>query len=190
MQWLRFMNALDILRADHTRFRSLLPRLYDDSLPAEERNNTREEVEKLLKMHALIEEEIFYPAYKDATADRGDREMYYESIEEHHVIDMVLPELMPMNPESDGFRAKAKVLKELVEHHVGEEEEDFFPRAEELLGSAKLEELGRQMLERRSDLEQKWSTTMGNALRKAQTVAEKFTPTSVKDARVEANREG
>lgn len=190
MQWLQFMNALDILRADHTRFRSLMPRLYDDSVAAEERTNLREELEKLLKMHALIEEEIFYPAYKDATSDRSDREMYYESIEEHHVIDMLLPELMPMNPESEGFRAKAKVLKELVEHHAGEEEDDFFPRAEQLLGPAKLDELGRQMLERKNDLEQKWSTTMGAALRKAQTVAEKFAPTAMKDARVDANREG
>ncbi len=184
------MNALDILRADHTRFRSLLPRLYDDSIAADERDALRQEAEKLLKLHALIEEEIFYPAYKDATSDRGDREMYYESIEEHHVIDMLLPELMPMNPGTEGYRAKAKVLKELVEHHVGEEEEDFFPRAEQLLGASKLDDLGRQMLERRNELEQKWSTTMGAALRKAQTVAEKFAPTAVKDARVEANREG
>jgi hemerythrin superfamily protein len=137
----------------------------------------------------MLEEEIFYPAWKDATSEQKDRDKYYEAIEEHHVVDMLLPELMPLDATSDAFRAKAKVLRELFEHHAGEEEEDMFPRAEQLFTPTRLDELGVQMVARRNDLTEKWSTALGNAMRKAQTVAEKFAPSSAKDARVEANRE-
>jgi hypothetical protein len=136
----------------------------------------------------MIEEEIFYPAWKDATRTREDRDMYFESIEEHHVVDMLLPELMPMDPSSDGFRAKAKVLQELIEHHAKEEEEDMFVRATELFTPVQLDDLGARLTARRNDLEQQWSTTLGSALRKAQAVAEKFAPTALKDARVDSNR--
>lgn len=183
------MNAIQLLRSDHDRLRDLLPRLYDVSIASEERNRLREDVEKEIKIHSMVEEEIFYPAWKDATHDREDRDMYFESIEEHHVVDMLLPELMTLDAASDSFRAKAKVLRELFEHHAGEEEEDMFPKAEQLFGPGRLDELGAQMVARRNELNEKWSTTVGNMLRKAQAVAEKFAPSSVKDARVEANRD-
>ena len=184
------MNALNLLRADHDRLRQILPKLYDESIAADERARYVEAVAQELKMHAMVEEEIFYPAYKDAARTREDRDMYYESIEEHHVVDMLLPELTAMkDATTDGFRAKAKVLRELIEHHAGEEEEDLFPKAQELLGDALLNDLGERIAKRKDELEQQWSTTVGAMLRKAQSVAEKFAPTSMKDARVDARRE-
>ena len=183
------MNAIELLLSDHARLRDLMPRLYDTSIAAEERNRLRETIEKVLKIHSLIEEEIFYPAWKDATHDAKDCDKYYESIEEHHVADMLLPELMTLDATADAFRAKAKVLYELFDHHAGEEEEDMFPRAKQLFSAERLAELGTQMAARRDELDQKWSTKVGNMLRKAQTVADKFAPSSVKEARVEANRE-
>jgi hemerythrin superfamily protein len=184
------MNAIELLLSDHTRLRDLMPRLYDNSIAAEERNRLRETIEREIKIHSLIEEEIFYPAWKDATRDAKDRDKYFESIEEHHVVDMLLPELMTLDASADSFRAKAKVLYELFDHHAGEEEEDMFPRATKLFTPEHLADLGAQMAARRDDLDQKWSTTVGNMLRKAQTVADKFAPSSVKEARVESNREG
>jgi hemerythrin-like domain-containing protein len=183
------MNAIEMLRSDHARLRDLLPRLYDTQIASEERTRLREEIEQEIKIHSMLEEEIFYPAWKDATHDQKDRDQYFESIEEHHVVDMLLPELMPLDPSSDAFRAKAKVLRELFEHHAGEEEEDMFPKAQQLFSPARLDDLGAQMAARRHDLNEKWSGAVGNALRKAQVVAEKFAPSSMKDAKVEANRE-
>ncbi|HEY0157249.1 MAG TPA: hemerythrin domain-containing protein [Thermoanaerobaculia bacterium] len=183
------MNAIDLLLSDHTRLRELMPRLYDQTIAADERNRLRETVEKEIKIHSLIEEEIFYPAWKDATNAADDRDYYYESIEEHHVADMLLPELMTLDASADSFRAKAKVLFELFDHHAGEEEEHMFPRAKQLFGEARLAELGIQMVARRDDLDQKWSGRVGKVLQKAQTVADKFAPSSVKEARVEANRD-
>src|SRR5215213_5650904 len=103
------MNAIALLLSDHARLRDLLPRLYDMQIASDERKRLREEIEKEIKVHSMVEEEIFYPAWKDATDDPKDRDEYYEAIEEHHVVDMLLPELMPLDPSSDAFRAKAKV---------------------------------------------------------------------------------
>lgn len=183
------MNAIDILRADHDRLRGLLPQLADQSLASEERNRLLDLAEREIKIHSLIEEEIFYPAFKDAARSADDRDMYFESIEEHHVVDMLLPELRPLDASSDGFRAKAKVLRELLEHHADEEETEMFPKAEQLLGAPRLAELGQRMTARKNELESQWDSIVGGLLRRAQSVAEKFAPTKMKDVRVEMNRE-
>lgn len=182
-------NAIDLLVADHDRLRQILPKLADHGIAAEERKKYLEAVEQEIKMHSLVEEEIFYPAYKEAATQRPDRDLYFEAIEEHHVVDMLLPELKPMHASSDGFRAKASVLRELLEHHADEEERDMFPRAAELLGDQRLLELGQRIEQRKVELEQQWESTVGSMLRKAQSVAEKFAPTKMKDLRVEANRD-
>ncbi|HEX8155353.1 MAG TPA: hemerythrin domain-containing protein [Thermoanaerobaculia bacterium] len=183
-------NAIDLLRADHDRLRQILPKLGDASIAAEERKRFLTAIEKELKIHTLLEEEIFYPAYKDAARTTEDRDMYFEAIEEHHVVDMLLPELQPLDASSDGFRAKASVLRELVEHHAGEEEEDMFPKAQQLLGDQRLADLGQSMNARKQELEQQWENGgIAALLRKVQSIADKFAPTAVKDARVEANRD-
>jgi hemerythrin superfamily protein len=73
--------------------------------------------------------------------------MYYEAKEEHRTVDaLVLPDLKATDPTSPEFAGRVKVIKELLEHHIEEEETDMFPKAKKLLGKAKLEELGEQML--------------------------------------------
>src|SRR5512140_683522 len=127
-------NAIDLLRADHERLRELLPKLADLSIASEERDGFLGAVEKELKMHSLVEKEIFYPAFKDAASQNEDRDLCFESIEEHHVVDMLLPELKPLDRGCDAFRAKSRVLRELVEHHAEEEERQMFEQARALLG--------------------------------------------------------
>ena len=86
------------------------------------------QIDRELKVHTQIEEEIFYPAYREASRKKDDQKLYYEALEEHHVVDLVLPE-MNDGENNEELKAKAKVLKELVEHHAGEEEKEMFPRA-------------------------------------------------------------
>jgi hypothetical protein len=78
--------------------------------------------------------------------------MFFEAAEEHHVVEMVLPELEASDPASDEFTAKAKVLKELIEHHAGEEEKEMFKRAKVLMDEDELEELGMRLEERKMEL--------------------------------------
>src|SRR5205807_4333661 len=99
-----------------------------------------------------IEEEIFYPAYKEAVR-KSDGHLYFEAVEEHHIVDVVLTEIKAATVQSEEFSAKAKLLKELIEHHAGEEETQMFPKARKVIGNDELRELGRQIQERKLQLQ-------------------------------------
>ena len=72
--------------------------------------------------------------------------MYHEAKEEHRAVDsLVLPDLKATSPSTLEFSGRVKVVKELLEHHIEEEETEMFPQARKLLGKAVLEELGEQM---------------------------------------------
>ncbi|MNZ98441.1 hypothetical protein D3C78_1177240 [compost metagenome] len=72
--------------------------------------------------------------------------MYYEAKEEHRTVDsLVLPDLKATDPTQPEFAGRVKVVKELLEHHIEEEEKEMFPHAKKLLGKAKLDALGADM---------------------------------------------
>jgi len=111
------------------------------------------EIEMNLSAHTTIEEEIFYPAFREAGQKSDDNKMYFEALEEHRAAgDLVLPDLLKTDPATDNFSGRAKVLKELVEHHADEEEKEMFPRAKKLLDKAELVALGERMEQRKREL--------------------------------------
>jgi len=142
------MDAISLLKQDHQKVRGLLKRL--ESNP---NDNLFEQIEKELKVHTQIEEEIFYPAYRDAVEGKQEQEqLYYEALEEHHVVDLVLPEIQSTSEDSPEFEAKAKVLKDLVEHHIKEEEGNMFPKARRAMGTSELRDVGMRLKERKQEL--------------------------------------
>lgn len=148
------MDAITLLKDDHMTLRALLGDL-EKSTPraAKKRTTLLAKIEANLKAHTTIEEEIFYPAFKQAGQKSDDDKMYFEALEEHRAAgDLVLPDLLKTDPSSDKFSGRAKVLKELVEHHAGEEEKEMFPRAKKLLTKDELAELGARMDTRRRNL--------------------------------------
>ncbi len=150
------MDAISLLKDDHQKVRKLLKELDDTTNRAEK---TRPEllatIAMELRVHSAIEEEIFYPAFKAAGDKADDGKMYFEALEEHRAAgELVLPDLLDTDVTSDQFGGRAKVLKELIEHHAGEEEKDMFPRARELLGKDVLIELGARMQARKDELMQ------------------------------------
>ena len=139
-------DAIALLKADHKKVKALLEELEKTTeRGAGRRTKLLSQIEKELTVHTEIEETIFYPAFRDAVKKKEDREMYFEALEEHHVVKLVLPEIKETDPSSEPFAAKAKVLKELVTHHAKEEERDMFPEAKKVLDRDELVELGRQM---------------------------------------------
>src|SRR4249919_1622473 len=125
------MNAIQLLKEDHKKVRALLAEL-ENTTPRGVKTRTQllETIGKELRVHSQIEEEIFYPAFKAAREKSDDDKMYFEALEEHRAAgDLVLPDLEKTEPGSDQFSGRAKVLKELIEHHAGEEEKEMFPRA-------------------------------------------------------------
>ncbi|KAA0011775.1 hemerythrin domain-containing protein [Billgrantia pellis] len=147
------MNALDLLKEDHDKVRDLLEQLVNTTERAEKkRPDLLAKIEKEMQVHTQIEEEIFYPAFKKASGKQNDK-MYYEAHEEHRAVeDLVLPDLKQADPGGTQFSGRAKVLKELIEHHAEEEEEEMFPQARKTMSERELEELGEKMQARKKEL--------------------------------------
>lgn len=148
------MNAIELLKADHEKVRGLLSQLTETTNRAEKtRTELLEKIRLELDVHTQIEEEIFYPAFQDAAEKADDKATIFEALEEHRAAgELVLPDLLATDVTSDQFSGRAKVLKELVEHHADEEEQDMFKTARKLLDATQLDELGAQMAERKKAL--------------------------------------
>ncbi len=103
-------------------------------------------------LHTAIEEDIFYPAIRES-GGKEELKMYYEAKEEHRTVDsLVLPDLKRTRPDTVQFAGRVKVLKELLEHHIEEEEGELFPRARQLLDAAALKQLGQAMQQHKKEL--------------------------------------
>ncbi|MEO7325464.1 MAG: hemerythrin domain-containing protein [Dokdonella sp.] len=151
------MDAIALLKEDHKTVRALLGELESTTARAvKRRRELLAKIEANLKAHTTIEEELFYPAFKEAGQKNDDDKMYFEALEEHRAAgDLVLPDLLGTDPASEQFSGRAKVLKELVEHHAGEEEKEMFPRAKKLLSKDTLAELGAAMDARKKELQRR-----------------------------------
>ena len=138
-------DAIVLLKEDHKTVEKLFKRFEraDDEAFAEKREIVDSIIEELTT-HAFIEEEIFYPAARAGVPETEDHVL--ESVEEHHVVAWILSELVGMAPEAENFDAKVTVLTENVRHHVGEEEQEWFPQVREALGRKQLQELGARMI--------------------------------------------
>src|SRR5687768_16456316 len=97
----------------------------------DERRLLMEEIVSKLQLHMKIEEEIFYPAVQELETKKA-AEMIMEAYEEHGVAKLVMAQLPEVDPEDERFDAKMTVFKELIEHHVEEEENEMFKLAKKL----------------------------------------------------------
>jgi hemerythrin-like domain-containing protein len=180
-------NAITMLKSDHALVKRLLRELDETTERAvKHRQSLVARIERELKMHAQLEEEVFYPAFKAATKDTDAEDLFYEAAEEHHVVDMVLPALKAANPKSHEFSAKAKVLKDLIEHHVREEEGQMFAEARKVFGDEELRELGDMMKARKDALEEMWDNPLLRPVKKLQGMVHKVLPAKVKTTRATA----
>ncbi len=151
------MNAIDLLIEDHEKVKDILTRLTESTERAvKTRTELLQKLEMEVTIHTQLEEQILYPAYKEA-GGKEELKMYHEAKEEHRTVDsLVLPDLKATDPGSLEFSGRAKVCKELLEHHIEEEEEEMFPKARELFDEARLEEMGQQMSELKDQLKKEF----------------------------------
>jgi hemerythrin superfamily protein len=143
------IDAITLLKTDHEKVLGLLESL--EKATGARRAKLLGQIEQELKVHTTIEEEIFYPAFREAARKKDDQTMYHEAVEEHRVVESYLPGVGDGENNED-LKAKAKVLKELIEHHAEEEEKDMFPRAKKVLERDELRELGARMEARKREL--------------------------------------
>jgi hemerythrin superfamily protein len=102
-----------------------------------------------LAIHAKLEEMHFYPAAKSADTEDSLK----EAVEEHLAVKRILADMLDLDADDDEFDAKCTVLKEQVQHHVKEEEDELFPQAREHIGKEKLAALAKTMQELQAELE-------------------------------------
>lgn len=146
------MNALELLKQQHREVETLFDRIEDED-DSRARKQLVSELAKTLRAHTTIEEKIFYPAsQKTLTGDDEQEKRLLEFYEEHGLVATALDKLVNTQPSDDRFAARLKVLVELLNQHIEEEEHDLFPALEAEMGSDQLDRLGTQ-LERRFDAE-------------------------------------
>jgi hemerythrin superfamily protein len=148
------MDALTLLKQDHQKVKKLMGELEKTT---ERGVKTREELfTKLvneLTVHEKIEEQIFYPRVKEQATTKKVEEMIAESYEEHHFVDTVKAELVDTPFDAEEWAAKFKVMKENVEHHAFEEEEEkLFPKVQKIFTKDELEAMGTEMEELKQEL--------------------------------------
>jgi hemerythrin superfamily protein len=157
-------DAIVLLKADHKEVRKLFREFEKAGDGAETRKGQL--VKKILEeltVHTYIENEVMYPEVRKLVPEIEDDIL--ESYEEHHVADVLCMELFVMKPDSDRFDAKTTVLIESVQHHIEEEEGEWFPKVREALGRNDLNELGERMLEAKKKAPR--SPAQPSALKKA-----------------------
>jgi len=134
------MDAFNLLKADHRKVEKLFSQL--ESASGQAKMRVFEQIKTELELHTHIEETIFYPALEKP---KQTHDLTLEAYEEHDVVKKLLRELSRAKTPNEEWEAKAKVLQENVEHHVEEEENELFEKAEAALSEEQIEALGEQM---------------------------------------------
>ena len=142
-------DAIALLKADH--------RQVEEWFSQFAKANGRSKKQKLaanicdaLTVHTVIEEEIFYPAFIEAT---GDKNLHHEAVVEHAGAKKLIAEIQGMSSEEDYFDAKVTVLCEMIKHHVKEEEQPGGMFAEARKSDMDLASLGEQLQTRKKELQ-------------------------------------
>ena len=140
------MDAIALLRADHKHVSGLFAQ-YDATRAAGKKKALVAMICKELSVHAQVEEEVFYPAVKQALKDK---KLIPEAVVEQATMKDLIAQVEGIEPDGEMFDAKIKVLSEYVKHHVKEEHSEMFPKAK----ATKLDmvALGATMAERKQVL--------------------------------------
>jgi len=144
-------DALVVLKEDHAELKRLFRRFEKAGGPAE-RGELVEQIIAKLTLHTEVENTILYPEILKTLPDLKDEIL--ESYEEHHAVDLIIDEIGKLEPSAENYEARVTVLIENVEHHIGEEEDEWFPKVRKALG--------------RDELLQEWGERMISAMQSAQ----------------------
>lgn len=137
-----------MLKSDHDEIRELMSQLDAQS---DEKSSDKETVftvlSQKLQLHEALEEDIFYPAMKQHPKTK---ELALEGYDEHEELDEVMLAIRGLDFMDAGWPQKVHSMREKLEHHIQEEEEELFKHAREVFSDEELNELGSRMEERRT----------------------------------------
>ena len=139
-------DAIKLLKSDHKEVKAYFKQ-YESLEDETEKQALADKICRALTVHALIEEEIYYPA---ARAAIDDDDLLDEAEVEHASAKQLIAEIQAMTAADRLFDAKVTVLGEYIDHHVEEEETEMFPESRE--SELDLKGLGAQMAKRKAEL--------------------------------------
>ena len=142
-------DAIALLMEDHRKVESIFTKF--QKLKDEDKDKKADLVKQVcteLKIHAQLEEEIFYPAVRESI----EEDLVDQAEVEHSTIKQLVEELEVMTPDDELYDAKVQVLSEYVEHHVEEEEGQMMPKAKK--AKVDVDALGEELLMRKQELKQ------------------------------------
>ena len=142
------MDAIALLKADHKQVAEWFEQ-FETARSDESKQALAQQICAALTVHATIEEEIFYPAFLDAT---GETDLHHEAEIEHQGAKNLIAEIEESSPDDEYFDARVTVLAEMIRHHVNEEEQrdGMFAKAKE--SDMDLEALGEQLQARKEEM--------------------------------------
>ena len=142
-------DAITLLKADHRQVESLFKQ-FESTRSDAKKKQLADQICRALRVHTMIEEEIFYPAFLEATEDK---EIHHEAEVEHNGAKNLISEIEGSGPQDDYFDAKVSVLSEMIKHHVTEEEkrDGMFGKATQ--SDMDLTVLGEQLAARKKELQ-------------------------------------
>ncbi len=143
------LDAIALLKADHRQVEAWFSQ-FSKSKSSQSKGQYVERICDALTVHTTIEEEIFYPAFIEAT---GDKDTHHEALVEHAGAKALIAQIRSMSPGDDFFDAKVTVLSEMIKHHVKEEEQPGGMFAEAKKSDMDLQYLGEQMQARKQQLQ-------------------------------------
>lgn len=136
------MDVFKLLKQDHRTAKKLFKEIEGAESAPKRREKAFQQLERELTIHTQLEEQLVYPRFRE---EEKLKESTLEAYEEHHVAKQLLQELSETSMEDERWDAKLSVLKEMIEHHVEEEEKEIFPKAEKALGKEEAKELGKRV---------------------------------------------
>ena len=143
------LDAIALLKADHRQVEAWFSQFSKSKNP-QKKGQLATLICDALTTHTTIEEEIFYPAFIEAT---GDKATHHEAVVEHAGAKKLIDEIQGMSPSDDYFDAKVTVLSEMIKHHVKEEEQPGGMFAEAKRSGMDLRALGEELAARKDELQ-------------------------------------
>src|SRR5882762_693674 len=141
-------DAISLLKADHRQVEKWFQE-FESARSSSRKQTLATNICNALTVHTEIEEQIFYPAFLQATKDK---DMHHEAVIEHDGAKRLIAEIEASDPSNDYFDSRVHVLSEMIKHHVKEEEKSDGMFAEAKKSKMDLADLGRQLLERKRAL--------------------------------------
>lgn len=142
-------NAIALLKADHREVEQMFES-FEKARGEDRKKSLATRICNALRVHAQIEEEIYYPAFYEATREK---DLHNEAIIEHDSVKTLIAEIESSGPGDDFFDARVKVLSEMVKHHVNEEEQRDGLFAKSRDSDMDLADIGEQLAIRKAQLE-------------------------------------